>query len=87
MLAEHGGAVIEEVDVDFMPEEVDSDSDSVDGPVRPVYWVTEVGEINQLASAYIHYGNEGVLNHLYMTVCLTVDVGPVGDRTAPPITV
>ncbi|RDX43508.1 hypothetical protein OH76DRAFT_1410028 [Lentinus brumalis] len=75
MLREHNGVVVEEVGADFEPSEED-----IGKSVRPVHWVTRVGAINKLASTYIHYGNEGVLSHLYMTPCLTVEVGPVGAR-------
>ncbi|RPD72376.1 hypothetical protein L226DRAFT_614840 [Lentinus tigrinus ALCF2SS1-7] len=78
MVTYHNGVIMEEVDADFRP----SSADIAIGNRRPVYWVTEVGKMNTLASTYIHYGNQGVLSHLYMTACLTVDVGPVGDRKA-----
>ncbi|TFK82422.1 hypothetical protein K466DRAFT_568440 [Polyporus arcularius HHB13444] len=79
MLEDHNGVIMEEVSADFKPSDAPEDMDKT---VRPVYWVTEVGEMNKLASAFIHYGNQGVLSHLYMTACLTVEVGPVGDRKA-----
>lgn len=80
VLDENMGVIMEEVGADFAPSKAQPDEDEDEGPTHPVHWVTELGAMNKLASTFIHYGNQGVLSHFYMTACLTVDVGPVGDR-------
>lgn len=47
-----------------------------------VVWVTDLTEYTRAKTAYLAHGNEAFLGYVYCTVCLIVDVGPFGDRTA-----
>ena len=46
-----------------------------------VHWVTEAKEWNGLRTAFIApMGNEPILSHYYIAVCLLIAVGPPGKR-------
>ncbi|KDQ65043.1 hypothetical protein JAAARDRAFT_75422 [Jaapia argillacea MUCL 33604] len=46
-----------------------------------VKWVTDMTAINSFKSAYLAFGNESTIQHVYCDVCLIVHVGPTGNRT------
>ena len=48
-----------------------------------VHWVTgtEAWHFNGLSSLVVSYGNEASLQYLYLSVCVLVEVGPVGARS------
>ena len=45
-----------------------------------IYWVTSTGPSDWIRSVRIRYGNEASIEHIYMYVCLIVEVAAASDR-------
>jgi len=73
----NGGEVV--YDFEAGPVEQDDDDDE---PIEevPIVWIRQLAEKNNLKAEYLHYGNEGTVDHVYGEICLVAKVLPSNER-------